>query len=132
MFEKFGNSRVCWNQGILPVCEICKNCGNIECISIQEEVEQAAINESVKINLELGYNQAKLPFLPNPKYRLGTNDNIARSIYFRQVRKPNENPKDTEDVLKAKKKLRDLGFVDFIRNLTDGQKISFILKYHLF
>ena len=58
----------------------------------------------------------------NPKYRLGTNDNIARSIYFVQVRKLNENLKDKEDVLKAEKKLHDLGFVDFIHNLTDGQR----------
>ena len=85
-------------------CPDCKNSGNIECISIQEEVEQAVIDKSVTVNLELGYTQAKFPFLTNPKYRLGTNVNIARSIYFGQVRKLNENPKDKEDLLKAKKK----------------------------
>ena len=89
-------------------CPDCKNSGNIECISIQEEVEQAVIDKSVTVNLELGYTQAKLPFLTNPKYRLKTNDNIARSIYFGQVRKLNENPQGKEDVLKAENKLHDL------------------------
>ena len=41
-------------------CPDCKNSGNIECISIQEEVEQAVIDKSVSVNLELGYTQPKI------------------------------------------------------------------------
>ena len=43
-------------------CQDCKNSGNIECISIQEEVEQKILDNSVTVNLERGYTIAKLPF----------------------------------------------------------------------
>ena len=103
-------------------CQDCKNSGNIECISIQEEVEQKIIDNSVTVNLERGYTIAKLPFLCDPVQKLAPNKNIAQRIYFGQIKKLNKNQKDKQDVIMAEKKLQDLGFVDFVDNLTIEQQ----------
>ena len=42
-------------------CPECKRSKNIECISIQEEIEQGVIGKSVKVDLEKGYSVARLP-----------------------------------------------------------------------
>ena len=44
----------------------CKNGALIENISVQEEVEQTLINESVTVDLKNRACTAKLPFLVNP------------------------------------------------------------------
>ena len=45
-----------------------------ECISVQEEVEQALVDKSVKVNLDLNYTSALLPFLSDPVARLASNE----------------------------------------------------------
>ena len=43
-------------------CVNCKKSQQIECISIQEEVEQNIIDNSVNVDIERGVTVAKLPF----------------------------------------------------------------------
>ena len=77
---------------------------------------------SVTVNLERGYTIAKLPFLCDPVQKLAPNKNIAQRIYFGQIKKLNKNQKDKQDVIMVEKKLQDLGFVDFVDNLTIEQQ----------
>ena len=88
------------------VCADCKNGERIECISIQEEVEQAIIDLSVTVDIRRGKTSAKLPFLCDP------NRHVARLIYDLQVKKLGTNLDDKKDM--SENKLQDLGFVDFL------------------
>ena len=47
-------------------CYECKSSGQIEFISIQEEIEQNIINKSVHVDIAKGITIAKLPFIVNP------------------------------------------------------------------
>ena len=107
-------------------CEKCIRNKNIDCISIQEEVEQEMINKSVQVNLEENYTKALLPFLSDPVKKLAPNKHIAEKVYKGVTKSLKNNPKDKADVIKAEKKLQDLGFVDFIENLTtEEQQVIF-------
>ena len=48
-------------------CVECKNSGQVEYISIQEELEQNIINKSVYVDIAKGVTIAKLPFLVSPE-----------------------------------------------------------------
>ena len=49
----------------------------VECISIQEEIEQGLIDKSVTINFNDRSVSAHLPFICDPVKRLKTNYHIA-------------------------------------------------------
>ena len=107
-------------------CEKCIRNKSIDCISIQEEVEQEMINKSVQVNLEENYTKALLPFLSDPVKKLAPNKHVAEKVYKGVTKILKNNPKDKADVIKAEKKLQDLGFVDFIENLTtEEQQVIF-------
>ena len=99
-----------------------KTSARIECISIKEEVEQALIDKSVNVKLNLGYSEARLPFLCDPKNKIAKNEHIAERIYFRQAKILNKNPNDKLDVINAMQKLQNLGFIDLVSNLTKEQQ----------
>ena len=103
-------------------CADCKNGERIECISIQEEVEQTIIDQSVTVDIKRGQTSAKLPFLCDPTKKLTPNRHVARRIYDGQVKKLGTNLDDKKDVITSEKKLQDLGFVDFLENLTVEQQ----------
>ena len=109
-------------------CPRCRECKDFKCaeqieyISVIDEVQQSLINKSVEVNLEKGEVVAKLPFLSDPTEKLKSNKSVAMKIYRAQVKKLSIDPKDKEDVILAEKKLSDLGFVDYVNNLTDDQR----------
>ena len=55
-------------------CRKCKESGQIECISTQEEIEQDVIDDSVKVDIDKGLTVARLPFFENPLSRLQSNN----------------------------------------------------------
>ena len=87
-----------------------------------DEVHQSLINTSVKVDLEKGEVIAKLPFLSDPTKKLKSNKSVAMKIYYAQIKKLSIDPNDKNDVILAEKKLSDLGFVDYVENLTDVQR----------
>ena len=103
-------------------CALCKKSAHVEYISLQEELEQGMIDKSVTVNLVEGYSEAYLPFLCDPVKKLANNYNIALKSYKAQVRKLNSKPDDKKDVLKSMDKLRTLGYVDKLKNLSDEQQ----------
>ena len=75
-----------------------------------------------------------MPFISNPKLRLSPNRFAAVKINDAQVRKLNKNPSDMNDVIQFEKKLHDLGFVDFLENLTEEQQSKVLdseVQYYL-
>ena len=103
-------------------CQDCKKSADIENISIQEEVEQSIIDKSVTVDLQNGFTSAKLPFLVDPTKKLAPNRHIARKIYFGQIRKLNMSTMDKIEIIASENKLQELGFVDFVDNLTVEQQ----------
>ena len=117
-------------------CPDCKKGERIDCISAQEEVEQALIDNSVHVDLENHRTTCRLPFMCDPASRLPpTNEDDARKVYDSQLRQlSKKDPKDKQDVILAEKSLHDLGFVEFLENLTmeQQQKIaSSTVKYFI-
>ena len=110
-------------------CSDCLKSKNIDCISIQEEVEQALIYESVKVNLDQNRTSALLSFVSDPVTKLASNEKIALKIYRNQVTNLNKRKKDKEDVLKAEQKLHDLGFMEYGENLTIEEQNKKFVKY---
>ena len=109
-------------------CVNCRNCSDcrkseqIQCISIQEEIEQDIIDNSVYVQVESGITIAKLPFLENPLDKLTPNRERAMAVYKGQVKKLDRNLVDKSDVMEAEQKMQKLGFVDTLENLTDVQR----------
>ena len=98
-------------------CPLCKSGGQIETISIREEVEQDVINKSVTVDLEAGKTTARLPLLHDIAVKLAPNKDQALKAYKRVVKQINKNPSEKQDVIKAEKKLQDKGHVEYVKNL---------------
>ena len=111
-------------------CRKCKEClrsSRIEEISILEEAEQDLIDRSVTVDIENKCSTATLPFTADPDARLVTNRQASLKIYHSQVRRLNKSDKDLKDALLAEKKLHDLGYVDWLHNLSQEDQDA-ILK----
>ena len=104
-------------------CVKCKTSGRIEAFSIQSEIEQGIVERSVEVDPVEGVVVAKLPFVvDNPDSRLAPNLNEALKVYKGQVRKLNAQPDDMLSVLESERKMQDLGFVDYLSNLSSDEQ----------
>jgi len=105
-------------------CQTCKTLKSTdEIMSVQEEIEQNIIDNSVKINIEDRTSLATLPLMHNPITHLAPNRNIALKVYNQQLKRLAKYSADKEDILKSEKKLHNLGYVEYVKNLsTDVQK----------
>ena len=104
-------------------CRDCKNClkgDKIELISVKEEIEQDVINKSVKVNLPIGESEASLPIIHDAPNKLAPNKKIALAVFTSQIKRL--TPEEKREVIKAEQKLQDLGYVDYVRNLTPAQQ----------
>lgn len=103
-------------------CKACKEHDSIEEMSIREEAEQEIINKSVKVNLDTRSTVATLPLLHDPITRLSPNKEIAMKVFQQQLKKLDRNEKDKIAVIKSEGKLQDLGFVEYVKNLSSDQQ----------
>ena len=99
-------------------CKTCRNSEQIEVVSIREEIEQERLNESVTLNEETQRIEATLPCIENPVTKLAPNKDIAYKLYQRRVTALSKSEKDKDDVITAEKKLQNLGYVDYVKNLS--------------
>ena len=115
-------------------CKKCKNHGQIENISIKEEVEQNLIKNSITIDLESKVITAKLPFISEPSVKLSPNKEKALKIYYQQLRKLNkpENQTDKNDIIISERKMQELGYVDFVENLPESVQQSLSTQFQHF
>ena len=116
-------------------CVKCKNDGRIDAISIQDEFEQKLIENSVVVNADEGYTEASLPFIvDNPDIRLAPNEEEAMKVFRSQVRKLATLPDDKATVIESERKMQDMGYVDYLSNLTSeeqGMIMGNVVRYFI-
>ena len=67
-------------------------------------------------------HQQKVPFLSDTTQKLASNRYVAKKIYFGQIRKLNMRPMDKKETIASENKLQELGFLDFVNNVTVEQQ----------
>eukprot|EP00794_Sanderia_malayensis_P010652 gene10652-biopygen7789 len=87
-------------------------------------MEQSIINSSVTIDVEKQVITAYLLFIDNPALKLSPNKAIAFKTYYQQLRKLDNNPSDKADIIALEAKLQQLGFVDYVHNLSEETQLS--------
>ncbi len=114
-------------------CPKCKNGPKFESISITDELEHNLIEKCVLVDIEANKTVAKLPFVLDPDTHLVSNENVALKVYNSQVRLLNSKPEDKKSVLDFETKLQDMGFVDWVDNLPEGERsmIDHTVKYFI-
>ena len=115
-------------------CPKCKNGPVLEEVSIQEEMEQALIDKSVTVDTEQRISEASLPFTSDPTRRLSPNSHGALKQYKQQVRNLARSSKDREEAIASEAKLQELGFVDWLENLTEEEQnliLNSVVKYFM-
>ncbi|MEM7375655.1 MAG: hypothetical protein AAF587_44090, partial [Bacteroidota bacterium] len=106
-------------------CRECKDCKIGEAthsISLKEEVEQHLINKSVTVDIKNRISIASLPLLHNPEVKLANNKHKALKVYYQQLKKLDKETSDKADVISSERKLQEMGFVDYVQNLTAQQQ----------
>ena len=105
-------------------CLKCKNGPQLESVSIQEEIEDHLIERCVTVDVKEGRSSARLPFVVDPDKRIAVDEQreMALKVYKAQVRNLSGREGDRVAVVESEQKLQDLGFVDWVANLTDEQK----------
>ena len=92
-------------------CLKCKDSENHEKISLNEEVEQALLERSLRLEADNRRVWASLPFIKDPSINLNPNRYLAEKIFNRQLSAIEKNPEMRADILKSHAKLEDRGFV---------------------
>ena len=100
-------------------CSTCKDHSTEDSMSIQEEMEQEIINRSITVDTSKCTTIANLPLINDPSIKLAPNRDIALRVYIQQLKRLEKHPDDKNDILKSEKKLHDLGFVDYVKNLPE-------------
>jgi hypothetical protein len=98
-------------------CVTCRNC--IKCrdgdsqerMSLNEEVEEALLVSTLRLEVETKTLYAKLPFIKDPATSLKPNRYLAEKIFDRQMKVIEKNPEMKADILKSHAKLEDKGYV---------------------
>ena len=103
-------------------CDDCKKHEKIEAVSIREEIEDDLIRKAVKIDVKNRVTTATLPFTHDPVLRLAPNKHKAMKTYQQQLRKLEKSPSDKQEVLMSEGKLQQLGYVDYVKNLSPDQQ----------
>ena len=105
-------------------CVKCRNCADcrrgelLEEASLQEESEQALIEQSVWLEPEKSRMVCQLPFIKDPVESLVDNRQQAEKIFASQLRSFNKNPPMREAVLLAHDKLLSKGHVAALEDLS--------------
>ena len=101
-------------------CDKCRKSGRIDAVSIQEEVEQHLIEKCVTVDVAKCRSTTLLPFVAEPDTRIDSDSQtrLALKIYECQTKALERRPEDREAAILQEKKLHDLGFVEFLENLS--------------
>ena len=109
-------------------CIRCRNCNDcrkgevLERVSLQEEAEQALIENCVTLNPRERRLEARLPFIQDPLISLTPNQGIAEKILESQLRLVARNPEMKADTISSHNKLRDKGHVIPYSDLTSDER----------
>ena len=112
-----------------PKCRSCHDCKNCdEELSIREEVEQDLIVQSVDVNTKEHIVSVTLPLLSDPEVKLSPNRNVAEKVYSQQLKKIKNDAADKESIINSERKLQDLGFVTYVKDLTKEMQQSLAMQ----
>ena len=103
-------------------CDMCRKGDRLEQVSLQEELEQAMITDSVKYIPEEQRVEATLPFLEDPSIKLKPNKHIAFKILESQMKLFENHPEMRLDTLKSHEKLLSKGHVINIEDISEDEK----------
>ena len=103
-------------------CSDCKRGELLEETSLQEEAEQALIEQSVWLEPESRRLMCRLPFVKDPVTNLEDNRAQAERIFASQLKAFSRNDKMKEAVLAAHDKLLTRGHVAALDSLTEEEK----------
>ena len=100
-------------------CKTCKHHENIDNMTVDQEAGQLLIEASITIDTTNQRIEATLPMICDPATKLPpSNRDTALRVYNRVTKQLHKSPQDKEDVIKAEATLQELGFVDFVSNLS--------------
>ena len=102
-------------------CNKCRNGDALEKISLQEEIEQELIEQSVTLNVQQNKLEAKLPFIDDPQVQLKPNMGVAKKVLDSQMKLFERNPEMRMDTIKSHNKLLDKGHVSQISELSEDE-----------
>ena len=113
-------------------CSKCKDGPKFESISIENELEHNLIEKCVMVDIEASKTVAKLPFILDPDTHLVSNEHVALKVFNSQMRLLSKS-EDRKSVLEFESKLQDMGFVDWVDNLTAAERsmIDHDVKYFI-
>ena len=100
-------------------CVDCKNSEHLEAICIKEEVEQDLIGKSVHIDNDKSDGHTSFPLIGDPVVKLAPNCHKAQKMYELQMKHLERSPEDKQSVIKSEVKLQQLGFVEWVKNLSE-------------
>ena len=80
------------------------------------------LRKSIEVDPIQKKSIASLPFIRNPEVTLAPNKLKTKKTYMQQVKKLSKSKEDKEAVLKSEKKLQDLGYVEWVKNLSPDQQ----------
>ena len=105
-------------------CLKCKNGPRMESLSITEEIEETLISKSVTVDLDRGISTSRLPFVVDPDGRISMEEQkqMALKVYRSQVKMLSEKPVERAAIIESERKLQGLGFVDWLSNLSEGER----------
>ena len=114
-----------------PICKECLRCKNgprMESLSFQEEAEEALISRCVTVDLDKGISSARLPFVVEPDNRIAVTEQqqMALKVFQSQVRNLSTKDKERAAVIESERKLQELGFVDWLHNLSPEEQALII------
>ena len=106
-------------------CRNCKTClkGPVnEEMSIESEAQQSLLEDCVNVDIQLGITMARLPFIADPDTHLVQNENVALKVFNTQIKILSTRPEDKKSVLNFEQSLQDMGYVDYLSNLSESER----------
>ena len=95
-----------------PTCRSCKQClkdSGFERMSLQQEIENQLIKDSVIINRKKRMAVARLPFLEKPEEKLTENKKVPIKRLDNIIRKYANNNENRTEMMKVFQKFQDKG-----------------------
>ena len=108
--------------GRCRVCVQCKNSDALEKVSLQEETEQAMIENCISYDPNRRKIVAKLPFILEPKTHLAENYYVAAKVLESQIRMVEKQPELRPQLQASHAKLADRGYVCKLDDLPLAEK----------
>lgn len=104
-------------------------------MSIMQHLQEARYGRNVKHQRRSGtrtnkpvsycwHTKWQLPLIDNPTMKLCPNRHIALKVYYQQLKRLGQHTYDKHDVIKSEANLQSLGYLQYLKNLSDNDQLS--------